>query len=180
MTTLVGNVSSLSQAQFEGFFSALETAPNLEAELITFTDALDLGFLPLSQTAEEFSLTSTSYVIKVWNQAHTVQLGTVTYTGTGFNVTGLGDLFVANDVFGVGSHITGISVANLSGYTLWQYTGDMNIVTMSGNEVTSGSFNVTEVKIGSPGAGVEVVLPAISPSALLQEQPVVCRAISPG
>jgi uncharacterized delta-60 repeat protein len=158
MTTLVGNVSSLSQAQFEGFFSALETAPNLEAELITFTDALDLGFLPLSQTAEEFSLTSTSYVIKVWNQAHTVQLGTVTYTGTGFNVTGLGDLFVANDVFGVGSHITGISVANLSGYTLWQYTGDMNIVTMSGNEVTSGSFNVTEVKIGSPGAGVEVVL----------------------
>jgi hypothetical protein len=43
MTTLTGSISSLAAAQFEGFFAALETAPNLSAELNAFADALDLG-----------------------------------------------------------------------------------------------------------------------------------------
>jgi uncharacterized delta-60 repeat protein len=158
MTTLTGNISKLAAGQLVGFFAALESAPDPAVELSAFADMLDLGFLPGSQTAKEVSVGPTQYVIDIYQQDGITKLGTVTYTGSGFLTTSVGDPYVPNEVLGAGTTVTGISMVNTSGYALWQYTGSMNVVTLAGGEVTAGSFNATELRMGSTGVGAEMVL----------------------
>ncbi|MDZ4253123.1 MAG: hypothetical protein U1A72_11210, partial [Sulfuritalea sp.] len=147
---------NLTEAQNElmrSFFDGLTGAGGLSsADYTALADALEFG------TLEEVSLTSTRYEVNLFGVGHVAQ-GAVIYSGTGFQIAGWdgNPLTLTDGTIDLGSIINSIDIRNPLGQEMFVLRGGLSGIEMLGSETTAGSFNLTELQLGSQAAGTLIL-----------------------
>ena len=153
MTIITGNITGTQKSQFDKFAATLGSVTLPRTELLAFADALDFG------TLEEVSLSSSFYDVNAFSVLHQLQ-GKVTYAGSGFVTSGWdgNPLTLTPGTIGLGTVINTIRLADTQGRDLLVYRGALSGIQIIGDDTTGGSFNMTELQVGSTAIGAMILL----------------------
>ena len=154
MTIAIGNKTILLDAQIDTFFNQLNiNPPAIQQDLDALTSAMQTG------TVEEVSLSSTQYLLNIYDAGHVLR-GQLIYAGTNFGGVADGDpLTLTPGVINIATHITSIELKNTTGGSLMRMEGDVSALAIVGDATNAGNIVLTRITVGSAavGASVDVV-----------------------
>ncbi|KAF0160768.1 MAG: hypothetical protein FD157_4176, partial [Rhodocyclaceae bacterium] len=147
------NLTTAQSDEIRSFFDGLNGSGGLSsADYTALADALDFG------TIEEVSLTSTRYEVNIFGVGHIAQ-GSVIYSGSNFQTAGWDSnlLMLTEGAIDITSVITSIEIRNAAGDDMLVLRGGVSGIDIIGNQTEAGSFNLTELQLGSKTAGNQVL-----------------------
>jgi uncharacterized delta-60 repeat protein len=153
MSNITLNLTGTQLSQLEAFYAGLTGVEGLSiSDYTALADALEFG------TLEEVSLSGTRYEVNAFGVGH-VARGSVVYTGTGLQTGGWdgNPLTLTDGVIDINTIVTAIEIKNPLAQTMLALRGGISGIQMLGSDTTAGSFNLTELQLGSKEGRIEIL-----------------------